>query len=211
MTRIAFVSDTHGDLDAFECVIADLGRHGPFDEVLLGGDLAQGGPDPAAVIDRIRQLGWPSVRGNSDDLLVGISEGVLTEDVPDSVRERGEWSVKQLGADRIEYLRALPLAIERGPFPIGRVVLVHATPWSNQDVVLPDADVATARKMIDEAGAGLVAYGHIHHAYQRKVGDALLISVGAVHGSNDGDPRAAYTIVELGVTTEVRLHRVDCS
>ncbi len=210
MTRIAFVSDPHGDLTAFECVIADLESHGPYDEVLLGGDLAQGGPNPVEVIDRIRELGWPSVRGNSDDFLVGIAEGVLTEEVPDSVRERGEWSVEQLGPERIEYLRQLPLAIERGPFPIGRVVLIHATPWNNQDVVLPDADEATARKMIDEAHAGLVAYGHIHHPYQRRVGDAMLISIGAVHGSNDGDPRAAYTIVELGATAEVRVHRVTC-
>ena len=211
MTRIAFVSDTHGDLDAFECVIADLDRHGPYDEILLGGDLAQGGPKPVEVIDRIRDLGWPSVRGNSDDFLVGIADGVLTEEVPDNVRERGEWSIAQLGAERIEYLRTLPLAIERGPFTIGRVVLVHATPWSNQDVVLPDADELLARRMIEEADAGLVAYGHIHHAYQRQVGSAMLISVGAVHGSNDGDPRAAYTVVELADSAEVHVHRVDCS
>lgn len=211
MTRIAFVSDPHGDLDALECVIADLERHGPFDEVLLGGDLAQGGPKPVEVIDRIRELGWPSVRGNSDDLLVGIADGIRTEEAPESVWERGEWSVAQLGPERIEYLRALPLVIERGPFPIGRVVLVHATPWNNQDVVLPDADGAMAQRVIDEARAGLVAYGHIHHAYQRRVGRALLISVGAVHGSNDGDPRPAYTIVELGATTDVHVHRVDCS
>lgn len=211
MTRIAFVSDPHGDLMAFECVIADLERHGPYDEILLGGDLAQGGPNPVEVIDRIRELGWPSVRGNSDDLLVGLSEGVLTEEMPDRVRARGEWSVEQLGVERIEYLRALPLAIERGPFPIGKLMLVHATPWSNQDVVLPDADEATVKKMIDEARAGLLAYGHIHHPYQRRVGDSLLISVGAVHGSNDGDPRAAYTVVDIGDTAEVNVHRVDCS
>lgn len=211
MTRIAFVSDPHGDLEAFECVIADLERHGPYDEILLGGDLAQGGPKPVEVIERIRELGWPSVRGNSDDFLVGIADGVLTEEVPDNVRERGEWSVGQLGAERIEYLRTLPLAIERGPFAIGRIALVHATPWSNQDVVLPDAAEPLARRMIEEAHAGLVAYGHIHHAYRRRVGDALLISVGAVHGSNDGDPRAAYTVVELGATAEVHVHRVDCS
>ena len=206
MTRVAFVSDPHGDIAAFECVIADLQRHGPFDEVLLGGDLAQGGPQPAEVIDRIRELGWPSVRGNSDDLLVGLAEGILTEEVPETVRQRGEWSVQQLGSERLDYMRALPLAIERPGF-----MLVHATPWSNQDVVLPDADDATAQRMIDEARAGLLAYGHIHFPYQRRVGDALLVSVGAVHGSNDGDPRAAYTIVEFGDTVDVQVHRVACS
>jgi predicted phosphodiesterase len=210
MTRIAFVSDTHGDLEAFECVIKDLAANGPFDEILLGGDLAQGGPQPAQTIDRIRELGWPSARGNSDDFLVGLAGGTLTEDVPDTVRTRGEWSVEQLGAERIDYLRELPMAIERGPFPIGRVVLVHATPWSTEDVVLPDADDVTAHRMITEARAGLVAYGHIHTPYQRRVGGAVLMSVGAVHGSNDSDPRPAYSIVELGEVTSVRVVRVDC-
>lgn len=210
MTRFTFVSDPHGDLTAFECVIAHVHRNGPFDEVLLGGDLAQGGPQPAEVVDRIRELGWPSVRGNSDDFLVGIAGGVLTEQVPEAVEARGRWSVEQLGSERIDYLRNLPMAIERGPFPIGRVVLVHATPWSTEDVVLPDADAATAQRMVDEARAGVLAYGHIHMPYQRWVGDALLLSVGAVHGSNDADPRPAYTIVEVGDVVEVRVVRVDC-
>ncbi|HEV2217265.1 MAG TPA: metallophosphoesterase family protein [Candidatus Dormibacteraeota bacterium] len=210
MTRIAFVSDPHGDLDAFECVIADLERNGPFDEILLGGDLAQGGPQPVQTIDRIRELGWPSVRGNSDDFLVGIAGGALTEEVPENVRARGEWSVEQLGPERLDYLKRLPTSIERGPFPIGRVVLVHATPWSTEEVVLPDADETVAQRMIDEAHAGLVAYGHIHMAYQRRVAAAVLMSVGAVHGSNDTDPRPAYTVVDLGEVTSVRVVRVDC-
>ncbi len=36
------------------------------------------------------------------------------------------------------------------------------------------------------------------------------MSVGAVHGSNDSDPRPAYSIVELGEVTSVRVVRVDC-
>jgi predicted phosphodiesterase len=210
VTRIAFVSDTHGDVEAFECVIEDLEANGPFDEVLLGGDLGQGGPQPAQTIDRIRELGWLSVRGNSDDFLIGLADGMLTEDVPDSVRTRGEWSVEQLGSERIAYLRGLPTAIERGPFPIGRVVLVHATPWSTEDVVLPDADDVTAHRMVSEARAGLLAYGHIHTPYQRRVGTSVLMSVGAVHGSNDSDPRPAYSVVELGEVTSVRVVRVEC-
>lgn len=207
--RIAFVSDPHGDLGALDCVVDDVQKNGPFDEVLLGGDLAQGGPQPAEVIDRIRELGWQSVRGNSDNFLIGIAAGVLTEEVPEKVRSRGEWSVEQLGAERLEYLRGLPITIERGPFPIGRVVLVHATPWSTEDVVLPDADDVTAQRMVEEARAGLLAYGHIHTPYQRRVGSAVLMSVGAVHGSNDADPRPAYTIVELGTITTVCVMRVD--
>lgn len=218
--RIAIVSDPHGDLVAFQKVLADLDAQEPIDEVLVGGDLAQGGAQPAEVLDLIRERGWPAVRGNSDDLLVRLADGstpeealrtaeVTHEALPDSVASHALWSVDRLGAERIAYLRALPLAIVRGPFDFGAVVLVHATPWSTEDVVLPDADEEVARRMVGEAGARLLLYGHIHTQSIRRVGDAALMSVGAITGSNDADPRPAYAIVDLGETVSVEPRRVD--
>jgi hypothetical protein len=89
------------------------------------------------------------------------------------------------------------------------VVLVHATPWSTEDVVLPDADEAVAQRMVGEAGARLVMYGHIHTQYVRRVGDATLMSVGAINGSNDADARPAYAVVQIGETVTVQPRRVD--
>ena len=37
--------------------------------ILHGGDLADGGPCPAEVIDQIRDLGWTGVMGNADEML----------------------------------------------------------------------------------------------------------------------------------------------
>jgi len=217
--RIAFLSDPHGDRVAFARVIADLEAAGPVDEVLLGGDLAQGGAQPAEVVDEIRARGWTSVRGNGDDLLVRIADGASAIQavrdaeathgpLPESMATHAEWSVRRLGPEGIEYLRSLPTALVRGPYPWGTVVLVHATPWSTEDVVLPDAAGEVAGRMLREAGARLLAYGHIHTPYQRRVGDAVLMSVGAVSGSNDADPRPAYTIVNLDDTITVEVRRV---
>jgi predicted phosphodiesterase len=187
-------------------VILDLENAEPVDEVLLGGDLAQGGGQPAEVVDEIRNRGWRAVRGNSDDFLVRIADGNPEAGLTEPMASRGAWSVDRLGAERIEYLRSLPLSIKLGPFPFGMVALVHATPWSNEDVVLPDAAPELAERMTREAEARLLVYGHIHTPYQRRVGDAAMLSVGAVSGSNDADPRPAYTIVDLGrsITAEVR-------
>jgi predicted phosphodiesterase len=219
--RIAIVSDPHGDLIALQKVIADLeALEAPVDEVLVGGDLAQGGAQPAEVVDLIRERGWHAVRGNADDLLVRLADGATPEEalrpgaathsaVPESLIPDALWAVKCLGPERIEYLRNLPLSITRGPFDFGSVVLVHATPWSTEDVVLPDADVEVAQRMVREAGARLLVYGHIHTQYVRRVGDAMLMSVGAVNGSNDADPRPAYAIVDLGMTISVEPRRVD--
>jgi predicted phosphodiesterase len=207
--RIAFISDPHGDLVALNRVIADLKGVGPVDEVLIGGDLAQGGAQPAEVVDEIRNRGWRSVRGNSDDFLVRIADGHPEAGLAEKVASRGAWSVDRLGAERIEYLRSLPLSIKLGPFAFGIVALVHATPWSNEDVVLPDAGPELAERMIREAEARLLVYGHIHTPYQRRVGDAAILSAGAVSGSNDADARPAYTIVDLGPSITAEVRRVE--
>ena len=65
---LAIVSDVHGNLTALDAVIEDLGRRG-VERVIHGGDLAFGGCRGAEVIDRIRELGWPGVVGNTDELL----------------------------------------------------------------------------------------------------------------------------------------------
>lgn len=206
--RLAIVSDSHGDLVALRAVIADLEAQDGIDEIVLAGDLAQGGPQPVEVIDEIRSLGWRSARGNSDDFLVRIADGAPHDErEPAELISRGEWSVDRLGSERIEWLRALPFSVA---LPDGPIVVVHSTPWSNEEVVLPDAPEAVAARVVEAAGARLVASGHIHTAYQRRVGDAVLLSVGAVSGSNDGDPRPAYTIVDVGEAITVQVRRVEC-
>lgn len=209
--RIAIVSDPHGDLVALNTVIADVEQQEEIDEIVLAGDLAQGGPQPAEVIDEIMGRGWRSVRGNSDDLLVRVARGEpLGMDEPDDVVEMAQWSADRLGPDRVEFLRSLPLALDL-PISTGdHLVIVHSTPWSNQDVVLPDAPDEVAQRVIDAAGGRVVAYGHIHTPYQRLVGDSVLLSVGAISTSNDADPRAAYTIIDAGEVIRVEVRRVEC-
>jgi 3',5'-cyclic AMP phosphodiesterase CpdA len=66
--RIAIVSDIHGNRTAFEAVLADLKQASP-DLIFHGGDLAHGGSSPAEIVDRIRDLDWPGVLGNTDEML----------------------------------------------------------------------------------------------------------------------------------------------
>src|SRR5271169_2199702 len=66
--RIAIVSDIHGNRTALEAVLADLRETSP-DLILHGGDLADGGSSPVEIVDRIRDLGWQGVVGNTDEML----------------------------------------------------------------------------------------------------------------------------------------------
>ena len=110
--RIAIVSDVHGNLTALEAVIADLRLTAP-DLVLHGGDLAANGPHPAEVVDRIRDLGWPGVCGNTDEMLWNRED--LTNYAVKFPKLQGilkildaviPWTCTALGEDRIRWLQA---------------------------------------------------------------------------------------------------------
>jgi hypothetical protein len=102
------------------------------------------------------------------------------------------------------------MEVRRPWAPNGPLVVVHATPWSTEEVVLPDAREEAAIRMVTAASAGVLAYGHIHSAYQRRVDTAVLLSAGAISGSNDADIRPAYTILTLEEVVKVEVIRVEC-
>src|SRR5207247_11318558 len=102
--RLAVVSDIHGNLPALEAVLADLEQARP-DAVVLGGDLALGGPHPVEVVDRLRQLRWPSVLGNTDEAL---DEQHLPEKLRASfVGQAATRTREMLGRERVVWLSIL--------------------------------------------------------------------------------------------------------
>ena len=55
--RLAIISDIHGNLAALEAVVRDIYEQ-RVDEVLVGGDLAEGGRQPAEVLDLLARRQW---------------------------------------------------------------------------------------------------------------------------------------------------------
>src|ERR671934_242005 len=106
MKRLALISDIHGNGVALDAVLAELTRW-RVDEIICLGDVAVGGPQPQAVIARLRELDCRSVRGNAEGwLLDGLPPGRSEE-----TRRLGEivaWTRAALGRDDLEYLAGLP-------------------------------------------------------------------------------------------------------
>src|SRR5258708_17029716 len=102
--RIAIVSDVHGNLLALEAVLAALAGVRP-DMVVHGGDLALAGPRPAEVVDRLRELGWPGVLGNTDAVLAG--EEAIPEPAHGFVGPAAARSRELLGPERVAWLTGL--------------------------------------------------------------------------------------------------------
>jgi len=188
--RLAVVSDIHGNLPALEAVLADLEKVRP-DAVVLGGDLALGGPHPVEVVDRLRQLGWPSVLGNTDEAL---DEQRLPEKLHATfVGMAAARTREMLGPERVDWLTSLPLE-----WRADGVGVVHATPGDCWAIVAHDAPDDNVRDVFGAVGVPTAVYGHIHHAYVRELGGLTVANSGSVSLSLDGDPRACYALIEDG-------------
>ena len=206
--RIAVVSDIHGNLTAFEAVLADLRDAAP-DLILHGGDLADSGSSPVEIVDRVRDLGWPGVMGNTDEMLVRpaaldafASQSTAPVALWDAIREIASATRTILGKDRLAWIASLPLSHEHAP-----VGLVHASPSSCWHAPTSDASDAMLEAMFSPLAQPVVVYGHTHRPFVRALAGAGLTvaNAGSVGLPYDGDPRASYVLIENGT---VSLRRV---
>jgi len=179
--RVALISDMHGNAVALRTVLEDVQRE-DVDLIVSLGDVAQGGPQPRECVDILRELGCPCVYGNSDDFLITLDLGA--EPVEDDERrerllETARWSQERLGADGLEFLGGFEPTVE---VDVGSTQLVccHATPQSNEDVILPDTPRADAERMIGNPSADAVAAGHVHLQWLRRFSNLLWFCVGSV-------------------------------
>lgn len=195
--RVAIVSDIHGNLRAFQAVLADLRQIAP-DLVVHGGDLAYGGGHPAEIIDQIRSLGWPGVRGNTDEMLwapEGLAEfaaiapklapllTILQEMIPPTLANLGE--------ERLRWLEGLPLRYSQEGFS-----LVHASPKDLWRAPMPNASDDELQSTFTSLRVQIAVYGHIHRPYIRQLPGMKVANTGSVSQSYDGDRRASYMVID---------------
>jgi predicted phosphodiesterase len=190
--RIAIVSDIHGNRSAFDAVLADLRQTSP-DLILHGGDLADFGASPAEIVDRIRDLGWQGVVGNTDEMLFMpeslqefANQSPKLQPLFAAIEEMAVATREALGEARLAWLRTLPRVQIHGP-----MALVHATPGSPWRAPSPEASDAELESVYAPLGQPIAVYGHIHRSYIRSVSGMIVANTGSVSLSYDGDRRAA--------------------
>jgi putative phosphoesterase len=195
--RVAIVSDVHGNLRAFEAVLADLRQVAP-DLVVHGGDLVYGGTRPAEIVDQIRALAWPGVRGNTDEMLWSAESlnefaaktlqlGAHLRRIQDLIPP----TVAGLGEERLGWLEAFPERYVGEEF-----TLVHASPGNLWSAPVHNASDEELQNTYAPLGSAIVVYGHIHRPYVRRIGEMTVANTGSVSQSYDGDRRASYLVIE---------------
>jgi putative phosphoesterase len=197
--RVAVVSDIHGNLTAFEAVLADIRQASP-DLTLHAGDLADTGSSPIEIIDRIRALGWEGVMGNTDEMLIqpdSLEDFASQSSAPPAlwaaIREIASATRSTLGDERLAWLRELPRVKTFDTF-----ALVHATPQSCWRAPAAETTDAELQAIYGQLGRPIIAFGHTHRPLIRSLAGSVkvLINTGSVGLPHDGDPRASYLILD---------------
>lgn len=174
--RLALISDQHANDVAFRAVLEDVKRLG-VEEVVCLGDVAQGGPEPAQTLDRLGALGCETVLGNADALLLEVPSD-SPEPITDQLLEVREWTLAQLGPSHLEQIRSFAPVIRRDVEGVP-LVFFHASPRSYEDVLLPELGDEALEPFLGQ-NAALLAGGHTHLQWTRRVEDGIYVNPGSV-------------------------------
>ena len=196
--KVAILADIHGNLHALEAVLLDIEAQSP-NVVVFGGDYASKGPNPAECVEIARRSGHSAIVGNTD------------LDVLNKNGAEERWMREQLGKENLAYLQSLPplkrITPPDGTGHLDDLLIVHSTPRSCYDLLilepspisqtpifLDPTPAEDAIKMLADAKANLIVYGHIHFISQGDIDGQRVESIGAVGFPFDSDHRAAYAI-----------------
>ena len=196
--RILVLADIHANWAALSAIDE------PFDACFVLGDLVEYGVQPIECIDWVRQRATVVIRGNHDHSVaqrVPPPNGSGLRSLAGATRQH-HWKI--LSASHLKYLSRLPVS---QTLVLGnkRFHLVHATPRDPMDEYLA-VDAATWKIRLAGTDADFVCVGHTHLQFHLDLGGTQLVNPGSVGQPRDGDPRAAYAIIEDG---SIELKRVE--
>lgn len=206
--RIAVLSDIHGNLPALDAVLDALG---PVDAIWQLGDIVGYGPEPEAVITRLRDIGAVGVLGNHD---AAALERIESSWFNDDARTAVQWAAGQLSAEARTWLGALPdrLTQDADEGSTG-FTLAHGSPRDPMWEYVYSAPVARANLAAFQTTYCLVGHTHVPLVFREEDGAVetlapsdgsqlvldgrrMILNPGSVGQPRDGDPRACAMILD---------------
>jgi putative phosphoesterase len=203
-TRIAVLSDVHGNVLALEAVRKALKKEKP-DVILVAGDLVMNGPEPGATVDAIREMerdGAIVVQGNTDVAVADADyssafPSYIESGLPDAMRAAAEWAHDTLDDEQLGWLRRLP-AERRVRIGDDLVLVTHASPGSQTQGFDRGLDPSTVLERISRTDARVICCGHTHIPDVQEFGWKIVVNDGSAGYVFDGDPTASWALVTIG-------------
>ena len=202
--RAAVISDVHSNLPALEAVLGAIDAAG-FDEVWCLGDVVGYGAEPDACADLVRESCDLCLAGNHDLAVLG---GLDVSAFSDTAAEAVRWTRENAAERTLEFLRELePAGLREG------LGLFHASPRDPVWEYVLSEHVALLCLLVTEAQLVLVGHSHVALGVSwsgtklaggvAPAGTKLdlrsarhLANPGSVGQPRDGDPRAAWLLVD---------------
>lgn len=219
MTKLAIISDIHGNSVALERVLATIDEQGA-DMIVCTGDIVGYGPRPKECIDALRERGIPCLLGNHDQYVTLLMDSRV-ERLREEVRVSVEWTQGQLPMDHLKWLAGLPMRFDVEELDFS---FVHGAfgpkPWiycnsskcfeasfAHQDVPLGFC----GHSHVPAIGLYDATTDEVSVKYLRKTTipevSKVMVNVGSVGQPRDKDPRAAFVFFTVEAR-ELELVRV---
>jgi putative phosphoesterase len=196
--KVLLLSDIHANRPAMDAVLARGAKHG-CEAVWNLGDCLGYGPHPEDVVETLRTRSEiTSVIGNYDRKVLKFARKPSAWPHPKSPAKffAFHWAHEQLTEDQRAFLDHLPEQ-QRLDVDGHTVLLTHASPEGAEEPVGPETPPHRLAELADQARADLVVFGHTHQQFDRTVENVRFINPGSVGRPDDGDPRAAYAVLDL--------------
>jgi diadenosine tetraphosphatase ApaH/serine/threonine PP2A family protein phosphatase len=208
--RVAVLSDIHANRQAFEAVLADAARTS-VDELRCLGDVVGYGADPNACVELARAHAAVCLAGNHD---LAVTGGLSLDEFSRGAELAARWTQEVIEPDQLDYLSALEPARH-----VEGVGLYHGSPrdpvWEYVlSALLAELCFDTVSERIVLIGHSHVALSFVRHDGQiatgqrREADDRVdiahgewLLNPGSVGQPRDGDPRAAWLLLDTGALT----------
>ncbi|MCI8308890.1 MAG: metallophosphoesterase family protein [Clostridia bacterium] len=214
-TRIAIISDIHGNLEALKETLKDIKTRN-VDKIICLGDIISKGIHSRECIKLVRENCDIVIRGNNDRHYSSELNKEKYDGLSELEKERFNWNNSMLNDEERMYLQNLPFCYEF--YMSGSLIrLFHGAPDSDKGNVFSGSNYEQKFKMfvptentISNQIADCVIYGHIHQAFMDMVYNRTLINVGSVGNAlnlirnpkRDGDVRETTKANYLIVTGE---------
>ncbi|WP_373498552.1 metallophosphoesterase [Desulfococcus sp.] len=218
--RLAVIADTHGNMEAFRSVLADIDA-AAVDRIVSLGDNIGYGAESEQVMALIRERGIPSVLGNHE---LAVKSPRFYRWFNPQVRSTLKTIFSGLSERTVTEIRGMePSRVQWG------CRFVHGFPPRSPVLYLHQMSERKIRRAFDRIDETRCFIGHTHDlALVCVTGDAAallpftrgtfalgadrkyLVNVGAVGQPRDGDNRAKYVIWDSALSSvEVRFVRYD--
>jgi putative phosphoesterase len=198
MDTVAVITDIHGNVPALQAALARIDQLGITD-IYCGGDLVGYGPHPNEVCALIQERAIPTIFGNYDYAIARDLDDCGCAYVTPHDRELGQqsvnWTLANTDQRSKDFMRELPFDLH---FTLGdhTVHLVHGSPRKVNEYLFEDKPASLYERLAAAEPDDMLVFGHTHKPWVHDFGGVRFVNCGSVGKPKDGDPRAAFAVLE---------------